>query len=730
MNAVVDRVVQYPHRYQLKNVNTGEVLGTFDLEPITGTISVVGTKIDKELFDSIADDISARLVSNGGDAKDNVITFNMASARSNVASGEKLSVSFGKIAKYFNDLKAVAFSGSKADVGLGNVDNTADANKPVSNATKQALDLKANASDVYSKTETDELLNDKANANDVYSKTETDGLLNDKANVIDVYSKTETDGLLNNKANKSDVYTKAEADTGLNKSLYNLGYYDTITANSDGTYTITRQTGYVTINVEDITSGSTTSVNSENAYTYVINKDTNAITNNEYSGEIIGISSNGYQVRYLYQEFTGPERIGIAGNRKTITLGFSSVKTQAEIQAMCPIFIQYKLATSYTEKVEANHYARYNQRFILEHNKSEAERSANLTYAISIKSTSVRFESCIILAPFDYKKGVTYSLSFDTENTGCVLYLAAQDDLGLAYMSIITDGTRKSFTFTSPKDVSNYIFYVRNNSTDGLSTGTCSNVMLNVGSTPLPYQPYNQNKHITNNEADFLKTEHDRSANLYSGVQTCSGSDTKTYFQPKLLGYKNDTLVWAKASDDITSVNKLVSFTFNKTSDINQIRFGHNGETHDILITYDISNLPNGTYTLSFLVTGYTGTQSFTNIMLNEGTEPLPYQPYEGKVVHEKELESITPGIFSLVGNNVDTLTISKNETYFITSVAVNPIYVEGNTGISFIGSSLVTTVGMLSGEPKICLNGSAYTLDNNSVTLKTSGLMKVYKLN
>ena len=152
MNAVVDRVVQYPHRYQLKNVNTGEVLGTFDLEPITGTISVVGTKIDKELFDSIASDISARLVSNGGDAKDNVITFNMASERSNVASGEKLSVSFGKIAKYFNDLKAVAFSGNKKDIGLGNVDNTSDKDKPVSNATQQALNNKANSSDLTSHT--------------------------------------------------------------------------------------------------------------------------------------------------------------------------------------------------------------------------------------------------------------------------------------------------------------------------------------------------------------------------------------------------------------------------------------------------------------------------------------------------------------------------------------------------------------------------------------------------
>lgn len=40
---------------------------------------------------------------------------------------------------------------AKADVGLGNVDNTSDASKPVSTATQTALDLKANVVDVGSK---------------------------------------------------------------------------------------------------------------------------------------------------------------------------------------------------------------------------------------------------------------------------------------------------------------------------------------------------------------------------------------------------------------------------------------------------------------------------------------------------------------------------------------------------------------------------------------------------
>lgn len=45
---------------------------------------------------------------------------------------------------------------TKAQVGLGNVDNTSDLNKPISTATQTALNLKANAADVYTKTEIEE----------------------------------------------------------------------------------------------------------------------------------------------------------------------------------------------------------------------------------------------------------------------------------------------------------------------------------------------------------------------------------------------------------------------------------------------------------------------------------------------------------------------------------------------------------------------------------------------
>ena len=280
---------------------------------------------------------------------------------------------------------------------------------------------------------------------------------------------------------------------------YNLGYYDTITANSDGTYTITRKTGYIDL-------GKLHWIYDPNNNQFYSNEIDNAYNENN---TWISVVCNTYIYNIVdYNDLPTPHIRGFFDKRLYVV-----DETLNRNGELITGVIQYQLATATTEKVEKNHYARYNQRFILEHNKSEAERSCN----------------------------------------------------------------------------------------------------------------------------------------LYSGVQTCSGSDTKTYFQPKLQGYKNDTLVWVKSSDDITSVNKLVSFTFNKTSDINKIAFGHNGSAHDILMYYDVTNLPNGTYTLSFLVTGYTGTQSFTNIMLNEGSVALPYQPYEGKVVHEKELESAIGDIATIL---------------------------------------------------------------------------------
>ena len=76
---------------------------------------------------------------------DQTPTYTTASANANLTSGEKLSVAFGKIAKAISSLISHLsntnnpHSVTKAQVGLGNVNNTSDEDKPISNATNTAL---------------------------------------------------------------------------------------------------------------------------------------------------------------------------------------------------------------------------------------------------------------------------------------------------------------------------------------------------------------------------------------------------------------------------------------------------------------------------------------------------------------------------------------------------------------------------------------------------------------
>lgn len=106
---------------------------------------------------------------------------------------------------------------TKEQIGLSNVDNTSDLNKPISNLTQAALDLKANSSDVYTKTETNTLLNAKANESDLISHEENVnnphrvtkaqvGLENvDNTSDLNKPISTATQSALNLKANEADL---------------------------------------------------------------------------------------------------------------------------------------------------------------------------------------------------------------------------------------------------------------------------------------------------------------------------------------------------------------------------------------------------------------------------------------------------------------------------------------------------------------------------------------------
>ena len=74
---------------------------------------------------------------------------------------------------------------AKSDLGLGNADNTSDANKPISTATQTALDLKANSADISS------ALNLKANiASPTFTGTVTTGSLSSTSITAPTYAST------------------------------------------------------------------------------------------------------------------------------------------------------------------------------------------------------------------------------------------------------------------------------------------------------------------------------------------------------------------------------------------------------------------------------------------------------------------------------------------------------------------------------------------------------------
>lgn len=71
-----------------------------------------------------------------GNVSDTTVVFTQASSRTNISAGEKLSTLFGKIAKFFADLKTVAFTGSYNDL----------ANRP---SIPAAVRVKGNAESAY-----------------------------------------------------------------------------------------------------------------------------------------------------------------------------------------------------------------------------------------------------------------------------------------------------------------------------------------------------------------------------------------------------------------------------------------------------------------------------------------------------------------------------------------------------------------------------------------------------
>ena len=267
------------------------------------------------------------------------------------------------------------------------------------------------------------------------------------------------------------------------QSLYNLGAYDKIVTNDDGTYTITRQTGYLKLDGNEhkfkYKMGSTT--NAEYAYEGAINY----ISRPSSSSIIASIISNTLKTLSADDLYT-QNTYGIAvDTRGVIIVGLTTaIDTLDKANAYLvqnPISIQYKLATATTEKVEKNHYATYNQDFILDHNKREAEKSANLldyskivnNYTLTSDGQLLPYNGYYVTDFIRVEPNKTYTMSNSHDGT---LYFY---DINKNFIKVVENTAPVTFTTGSN------VYYIRKS-----SPNTYTQIMINEGTIALPYQPY------------------------------------------------------------------------------------------------------------------------------------------------------------------------------------------------------------------------------------------------
>ena len=543
MKEVQDRVVQFSNRYKLTNAETGEVLGTFDFDEVTGTVQQVGTEIDKELFDSIANDLAARVVSAGGELAGTIVTFSdISGTAANVASGETSATLWGKVKNWFSRLKALAFKNKVAagDFEAGaikNADVAADAAISQSKVSglESALASKANDADLAAIAKSGDLAdatqdathrvvtdtekaawNKKQNAitggaSTIVSSDLTEGraLVSNASGKVAVSDVTATelgylDGVKSNIQEQLDNISSgtgfvstspqtltdeqklqarknisAAAEEQTLKNMYNLGAYDTFTDNGDGTVTVTRKTGYYKIDGNFIAN------HTWHEYPRLISvKIPNVEYQTDLVASIIAVSNvwnNGNpQYDYAIEDHTSSEE-GNVGVRVVV----KNATTEQEFRnyvSQNPIFVEYELQTSeqYTENLIAETPIHTLDKHMSDIVRDEVEKTLNL------------FNGSRRLADWGLRVGSAYTI-YVVGNSVKISKVwdsnSSTDDVMKDIKNNPIDGAAiYTFVYNTNQE---WLIFINPGINKGNENLADYQIMCCAGSHAYPYQPYN-----------------------------------------------------------------------------------------------------------------------------------------------------------------------------------------------------------------------------------------------
>lgn len=267
--------------------------------------------------------------------------------------------------------------------------------------------------------------------------------------------------------------SKQYVDSRVNGEPVNLGYYDTITENSDGTYTITKQTGYIK-GTDFLNWGMNGAGNRYVTFEQI--KVNNNIEN------IIGNCGRVDSYSWWNNTFT-QVTITYDANSDFLIILLPYGTAENDSSPLNDIRVQYKLSSARTEIVEKNYLAQYNKRFILEQNKIEAEKSSNLwSYenSITINAGSEKWWtlSNATMDAWGLVVGETYSIKSFVNN--------ATKDLAFQLLpgySDFRDG--RTFVFTSDTQIR-----IGGNTVASTVTFTPKIMLVKGSDIADEYQPY------------------------------------------------------------------------------------------------------------------------------------------------------------------------------------------------------------------------------------------------
>lgn len=444
------------------------------------------------------------------------------------------------------------------------------------------------------------------------------------------------------------------------KLYYNLGAYDTYTSNGDGTATITRKTGYVDL------SSLSWGVASEGPSCYFAS----------YSGAVGGDCKCG-KYKTVTDTVIGSTDKAITYNNNTFVIHDSDISSASDVAgALYGVQAQVELATSYTEQVIENQPLNTLPQDGEQWVREEWEKGLNLFNKDDvIKGYAVSDEDGTIFANADDSASGFIPIKPNTR------YIYTPSDAAHRWFAFYDSNKQyisglsgdDAVDFVSPSNVA----YVRLT----VPISNLDTTMLVKGSHSYPYQPYHGEIVRTGTDETItgIKTFNNLQANdgmeIYGATPYIDfhyGNDSSDY-TARLINNSDGQIQCVGSFDVVGTLRE------------NQVRVYSPNNPPDLHITSKVSasnidggsspsfTLSSGSYSYSLLV--FIGKESNSTSSPYTSATVLPASAFSSS---SRQVGIYRDGASMVinVSRSSNTISISKNSTYYCNYLWVYEVYV------------------------------------------------------